>query len=187
MQNIQSATQPELDRITEEVATLWKMSYVVCSGIIREYLVRIGATNIIPSPVLFAPEAFAPITEEIVTTPLVVSEAFIEALTTAVQHILPAQELEEEPELVEEQITTEQVAVTVEEDPKPCIPNVPLSADPTEKTTKSERIKQMFDQGMSVGKISRELKSNYSYVWAVVDTHKAVKARLAAEQEAAAQ
>lgn len=203
MQINQSATQLELDRIVDEVAGLWKLSYVACSGIIREYLVKAGqvvvldgeksALTMIPSPVLVMPDLVYPIVEDNASAPVVATEAFIEALTTAVQHIplVPeleaVPEIEEIPELVVSPVTIEQVAITAEDDLRPCIPNVPFSADPTEKTTKSERIRQMFDQGMSVGKISRELKSNYSYVWAVVDTHKAVKARLAAEQEAAAQ
>jgi len=193
MQTIQSATQLELDRIVDEIASLWKMNYVVCAGIIREYLVKAGvvkatddekvAVTLIPSPVLTMPDLTVPTAQEVVEETIVlstspistgVSEKFMEAITAAVEFVLPI------PELVEEQVAVA-VEVAPVEDPRPCIPNVPLPADPTEKTTKSEIIRQMFDQGISVGKISRDLKSNYSYVWAVVDTYKAVLARQKAE------
>lgn len=189
MQTNQSATQLELDRIVSEVASAWKISYVACSGIIREYLYKAGvvlvpddqgkiAMTMIPSPVLTAPNLTFPLTEEIAPAPAVVTEQFMEVLTAAVQHIVPVLELVEEVA-----VTVEEVVVVVED--RPSIPNAPWVTDPAEKTTKSEQIRLMFDQGMSVGKISRELKSNYSYVWAVVDTYKAVMARQKAEGEQA--
>lgn len=39
--------------------------------------------------------------------------------------------------------------------------------------SKSATIRQMTDQGMSVSQIARELNSNYSFVYGVVQRHKA--------------
>ena len=44
-----------------------------------------------------------------------------------------------------------------------------------EEINKSDKIRRMYDEGMTVGAISKELHSNYSYVWAVVARHRPKK------------
>lgn len=42
----------------------------------------------------------------------------------------------------------------------------------TEKGGKSQIIRQMWDQNKTIGEISKELNTNYSYVWTVVDKYR---------------
>ena len=50
-----------------------------------------------------------------------------------------------------------------------------ITVEELEETTKSDKIRRMYDGGMTVGAISKELHSNYSYVWAVVARHRPKK------------
>lgn len=43
------------------------------------------------------------------------------------------------------------------------------------KGGKSNTIREMWDQGLTVGEIAKELNSNYSYVWTVVDKYRTKK------------
>jgi transposase len=38
--------------------------------------------------------------------------------------------------------------------------------------SKSDKIRSMWDNGMTVGQISKELNTNYSYVWTVVEKYR---------------
>ena len=40
------------------------------------------------------------------------------------------------------------------------------------KGGKSTMIRNMWDKGMTIGEISKELNSNYSYVWTVVEKYR---------------
>ena len=42
----------------------------------------------------------------------------------------------------------------------------------TVKGGKSTTIRQMYDQGKTIGDIAKELNTNYSYVWTVVEKHR---------------
>jgi hypothetical protein len=42
----------------------------------------------------------------------------------------------------------------------------------TVQNSKSEVIRKMYDEGKTVGEISKELNTNYSYVWTVVEKHR---------------
>lgn len=42
----------------------------------------------------------------------------------------------------------------------------------TKTGSKSEQIRQMFDDGKTIGQIAKELNANYSYVWSVCDKHR---------------
>jgi transposase len=45
----------------------------------------------------------------------------------------------------------------------------------TERTSKSDTIREMFDSGMKVGEIAKNLNSNYSFVFSVVKKYKESK------------
>lgn len=42
----------------------------------------------------------------------------------------------------------------------------------TQKGGKSNIIREMWDKGKTIGEISKELNTNYSYVWTVVEKHR---------------
>lgn len=42
------------------------------------------------------------------------------------------------------------------------------------RDTKSQRIREMYQSGMSISQISKELQTNYNYVWMVVNKMKEV-------------
>jgi len=44
----------------------------------------------------------------------------------------------------------------------------------TIKGGKSTTIRQMYDEGRTIGDIAKELNTNYSYVWTVVEKHRTV-------------
>lgn len=44
----------------------------------------------------------------------------------------------------------------------------------TKKGSKSTTIRNLWDSGKTIGEISKELNTNYSYVWTVVEKHRQV-------------
>lgn len=53
----------------------------------------------------------------------------------------------------------------------------------SERGGKSDVIRTMWDEGKTIGEISKELNSNYSYVWTVVNKHRRIAAEEAAPTE----
>lgn len=43
------------------------------------------------------------------------------------------------------------------------------------KPTKADDIRKLWDEGLTVGDIAKQLNSNYSYVWSVCDTYRNIK------------
>ena len=47
-----------------------------------------------------------------------------------------------------------------------------LEMNKTVKGSKSTTIRTMYDEGSTIGDIAKELNTNYSYVWTVVEKHR---------------
>ena len=48
--------------------------------------------------------------------------------------------------------------------------------------TKSQKIRDMFDSGMTKGDIAKQLNANYTFVWMTVNAHEKAQARRAAKE-----
>jgi len=40
------------------------------------------------------------------------------------------------------------------------------------KESKADKIRKLYDEGKAIGDIAKELNTNYTYCWAVVDKHR---------------
>lgn len=38
--------------------------------------------------------------------------------------------------------------------------------------TKASKFRELYDEGLTIGEIAKELNSNYSYVWSVIDKYR---------------
>ena len=167
MQTNVTPAQLDLDRITQEIAKSWKLSYTVCSAVIREYLLRTRKYSV-PTGETKVPS---------------VSVLSLEQAAPAKQEELPVKPTIPSPEEVKFHEVIVRATEVLAEHAVITVPETVVATDTEVKQTKSERIRQMYNTGMTVGKISKALKSNYSYVWAVVDTYKAILERQKLEAE----
>lgn len=40
------------------------------------------------------------------------------------------------------------------------------------KNTKANKFRELYDEGLTIGEIAKETNSNYSYVWSVIDKYR---------------